>query len=79
MKDERQEKTTRKTRIKTREDERIEKMKRSREYQDDMCCECGCVVFDFLFKITRPRIISKFQNNRLPIPSTIFRGNFLFV
>ena len=48
--DERQDEEEEKTRRKTRQ----EKIKRSREDQDEMCCVCGCVFPVFLFKITRP-------------------------
>ena len=46
------------TKDKTKDKTRQEKIKRSREDQDEMCCVCGCVVLTFpvflFFKITRP-------------------------
>ena len=60
---------------------REEKIKRSSEDQDEMCCVCGCVVVPvFCSKLPDPLIISNFQKNWLPTPNTIFfPGNVLFV
>ena len=56
----------------TRQEKRREKMKENRR-------ETRLWLSGFSFfcsKLPDPRIISNFQNNRLPIPNTIFPGNF---
>ena len=87
MKDERQEKTRYKTRVEERRS-REEKIKKSRENQDEreekrdtMCCVWVCG-FDFSFffsKLPNPRIILNFQKYQLPTLKTFFFRQFFKV